>query len=57
MGKNPPIGQIVAKIVAKPKNVKNIYIKVQYESPKHLNKTTFESLKYLQKNCAMITLI
>jgi hypothetical protein len=33
----------VAKTVAKPKIAKNIYIKGQFESPKHKHKTTFET--------------
>ncbi len=40
------IFQKVAKTVAKSKNV---YIKVQFEGAKHLHKTTFELLKYLQQ--------
>jgi hypothetical protein len=31
------------------KNVLNIYIKAQFESPKHLHQTTFETLKYVQQ--------
>jgi hypothetical protein len=33
----------VAKAVAKPNTVKNVYIKAQLEITKHLNQTTFET--------------
>jgi hypothetical protein len=31
------------------KKGQNIYHKAQFESPKHLQQTTFETLKYLQQ--------
>jgi hypothetical protein len=44
--KNHPIFQKVAQTVQKDQN---IYNKVQFESPKHVHQTTFETLKYLQQ--------
>ncbi len=41
IGKNTQILEKVAKTVAQ--NCQNIYIKAQFESPKHLHKTTFET--------------
>ncbi len=38
----------VAKTVVKPNNHQNIYIKAQFEIPKHLNKPSFETYKDLQ---------
>jgi hypothetical protein len=32
------------------KKLQNLYNKAQFESPKHLHKTTFETLKYLQQS-------
>jgi hypothetical protein len=38
-----------AKPIAEPKNAKNVkYIKAQFESPKHLPQSPFETNKYLQ---------
>jgi hypothetical protein len=38
-------------------NCQNIYIKAEFESPKHLHQTTFEALEYLQQtmcgNCLL----
>jgi hypothetical protein len=31
------------------KKGQNIYNKAQFESPKHIHQTTFETLKYLQQ--------
>jgi len=39
----------MAQKVAKSKKGQNIYNKAQFESPKHLQQTTFETLKYLQQ--------
>jgi hypothetical protein len=39
-----PIIQKVAKTPSKQKS-QNIYIEAQFESPKHLHQTTFETLK------------
>jgi hypothetical protein len=38
-----------AQKVAKSKKGQNIYNKAQFERPKHLHQTTFETLKYLQQ--------
>ncbi len=46
--KNRLIFQNIAQKVAKSKKAKNIYIKAQFESPKHLQQTTFETLKIAQ---------
>ncbi len=35
--------------VTKSKKGQNIYNKAQFESPKHLHQSTFETLKYLQQ--------
>jgi hypothetical protein len=32
----------------------NIYNKAQFESPKHLHQTTFETLKYLQQTIFLV---
>jgi hypothetical protein len=54
------IHQIFQKItqkVAKSKKNQNMYNKAQFESPKHVRQTTFETLKYLQQtilwNCLL----
>jgi hypothetical protein len=39
----------VAQIVAKPKKCQNIHIEAEFESPKLLQQTTFETLNYLQQ--------
>jgi hypothetical protein len=44
-----PIFQNVTQKVSKAKKAKNIYNKAQFENPKHLLQTTFETLKYLQQ--------
>jgi hypothetical protein len=51
--KNCQFFQKIAQKVAKSKKVKNIYNKAQFESPKHLQHTTFEPFKVakLAKNC------
>ncbi len=41
----------IAQKVAKSKKGQNIHNKDQFESPKHLQQTTFETLKYLNKQC------
>jgi hypothetical protein len=41
--------QIIALKVAKSKKGQNMYNKAQFESPKHLQQNTFETLKYLQQ--------
>jgi len=46
--KNCQIFQKIAQKVAKSKKAKNIYNKAQFESPKHLQQTTFETLKVAQ---------
>jgi hypothetical protein len=46
--KNCQIFQKVAQKVAKSKKGQNIYNKAQFESPKHLEETTFETLKVAQ---------
>jgi hypothetical protein len=46
------ICQIFQRIAQKATNSKKgqiIYNKAQFESPKHLHQTTFETLKYLQQ--------
>jgi hypothetical protein len=43
-----PIFQKAAKKVSRQKGL-NIYNKAQFESPKHLLQTTFETLKSLQQ--------
>jgi hypothetical protein len=45
--KNQQFFQRIAQKVAKSKKGQNIYNKAQFESPKHLHHTTFETLKYL----------
>jgi hypothetical protein len=40
----------VAKKVTKPKKCQIICLKAQFESSKHLHKTTFETLKHLQQS-------
>ncbi len=45
--KNWPNFGKVAKTVAQPQNCQNINFKAQFESPKHLDKTTYEAYKYL----------
>jgi hypothetical protein len=54
--KNCLIFQKIAQKVAKEK--KNIYCKAQFESQKHLQQTTFETLKVgqLAKNCPIWSL-
>jgi hypothetical protein len=47
--KNRPIFQKEAQNVSKSKRGQNGYNKAQFESPKHLHQTTFETLKYLQQ--------
>ena len=46
--KDCQIFQRIAQKVAKSKKGQNIYNKAQFENPKHLHQTTFETLKYLQ---------
>jgi hypothetical protein len=41
-----PIFQKAAQTVSKPKKAK---LRAQFESPKHLHQSTFETLKYLQQ--------
>jgi hypothetical protein len=45
------IGQFFKKIAKMSPSLKgqNIYNKSQFEGPKHLDQTTFETLKYLQQ--------
>jgi hypothetical protein len=47
--KNSPNFSKIAQQVAKYKKGQNIYNEAQFESPKHLHQTTFETLKYLQQ--------
>jgi hypothetical protein len=47
--KNRQFFQKIAQKVAKSKKVQKIYNKAQFESPKHLQQTIFETLKYLQQ--------
>jgi hypothetical protein len=47
--KNCQIFQRIAQKVTKSKKGQNIYNKAQFENPKHLHQTTFETLKYLQQ--------
>ncbi len=47
--KNCQIFRRIAYKVAKSKKGQNIYNKTQFQSPKHLPQTTFETLKYLQQ--------
>jgi hypothetical protein len=53
-GKKLPNFLKIAKKVARSKKGQNIYIKALFESPKHLQQTTFETLKY-NKPCFDIT--
>ncbi len=46
--KDCQIFQKIAQKVAKSKKAKNIYNKAQFESSKHLQQTTFETLKVAQ---------
>jgi hypothetical protein len=39
----------IAQKVAESKRGQNIYSKAQFESPKHLQQSPFETLKYLQQ--------
>jgi hypothetical protein len=48
-GKSAQNLENVAQTVAKAKKYQKIYIKAQFESPKHVHQTTFEPLKYLQQ--------
>jgi len=43
------IFQRIAQKVAKSKKGQNIYSKAQFENPKHLHRTTFKTLKYVQQ--------
>jgi hypothetical protein len=47
--KLPKFSKKIAQKVAKLKKVQNIYNKAQFENPKHLQQTTFETLKYPQQ--------
>jgi hypothetical protein len=47
--KNCQIFQRIAQKSCQVKKGQNIYNKAQFESPKHLHQTTFETLKYLQQ--------
>jgi hypothetical protein len=47
--KNRQIFPKIAPKVAKSTKGQNIYNKAQFESPKHLQQTTFETLKYIQQ--------
>jgi len=44
--RNSPIFQKVAPKSLQGKKGQNIYNKAEFESPKHLHQTTFETLKY-----------
>jgi hypothetical protein len=46
--KNSQIFQKISQKVAQSKKAKIIYNKAQFESPKHLQQTTFETLKVAQ---------
>jgi hypothetical protein len=47
--KNCQFFQRIAQKVAKSQKGQNIDTKAQFENPKHLHQTTFETLKYLQQ--------
>jgi hypothetical protein len=47
--KNSPNFSKIDQKVAKSKKGQNIYNKAQFESPKHIQQTAFETLKYLQQ--------
>jgi len=51
MRKNLPNFSKIAQKVAKSKKGQNIYNKAQFESPKHLNQTFFETFKTMFWNC------
>jgi hypothetical protein len=54
--KNCPIFRKVAQKSPSQKR-QNIYNKAQFESPKHLHQTTFETLKFLQQSMFLNCLI
>jgi hypothetical protein len=47
--KNCQIFLKIAQKVTKSEKGQNIYNKAEFENPKHLQQTTFETLKYLQQ--------
>jgi len=49
--KNHPIFQKEAQTVSKSKKGQTIYNKTQFESPKHLHQTPFETLNTYNKPC------